>query len=254
MDPNITLHLGKYRRYLWEESNLLVVLGDFPEVVVSKRLYEERHGIPEVEGNERETLERIMAAACLAAVSLAQRESWGWTLTLSGSPHGFFCGVEPEGMICGTVQEAPRKKGSVHLQRQKAGGPLMESHYSPNNEDPVAAVQRYFEQVEQVRTRIALGPDGSGVLVQALPEGDFDRVADLGDEEMIRLCCQKARSGEFMALQEVLLFYECRCDDGMIQDMINALPDAERAELWGDEKELSIQCPRCARKYVMKKG
>ncbi len=221
---------------------------------VIKQLYDERHGISEVTGDERRTLERIMAAACLAAVSLAQRESWGWTLTLPGSPHGFFCGVEPEGMICGTVKEAPLEKGSVHLQRQKADGPLMESHYSPDNEDPVAAVQRYFEQVEQIRTRIALGPDGSGVLVQALPEGDFDRVTDLADEEMISLCREKARNGEFKALQEVLLFYECRCDDKMIRDMIDALPDAGRAELWGDEKELNIECPRCGRKYVIGRG
>ena len=251
MDPNITLHLGKYRRYLWEKPNLLVVLGDFPEVVVSKKLYEERHGISEVAGDERETLERIMAAACLAAVSLAQRESWGWTLTLPDSPHGFFCGVEPEGMICGTVKEAPRERGSVHLHRQKAGGPLMESHYAPDSEDPVAAVQRYFEQVEQIRTRMALDPDGSGVLVQALPEGDLDRVADLADQEMIGLCRQKAQDGEFTPLQEVLMFYECRCDDKMILDMITTLPDAAREELWGDEKELNIECPRCARKYVL---
>jgi hypothetical protein len=253
VDPNITLHLGKYRRYLWEESNLLVVIGDFSEVVVCKQLYEEGHGIPEVADGERETLERIMAAACLAAVSLAQRESWGWTLTLSGSSHGFFCGVEPEGMICGTVQEAPREKGSVYLQRQKAGGPVVESHYYPTSKDPVAAVQRYFEQVEQIRTRIALGPDGSGVLVQAMPEGDFDRVADLADEEMIGLCRQKAQDGGFKALQEVLIFYECRCDDKMIQDMIDSLPDAGRAELWEGQKELSIQCPRCAREYVLKR-
>ncbi len=253
MDLNVTLHLGKYRRYLWEESNLLVVLGDFPEVVVSKQLYDERYGISEVTGDERETLKRIMAAAGLAAMSLAQRESWGWTLTLPGSPHGFFCGVEPEGMICGTVKEAPRERGSVHLQRQKADGPLMESHYSPDNEDPVAAVQRYFEQVEQIRTLIALGPDGSGVLVQALPDGDLDRVADLADQEMISLCRQKAQDGEFTSLQEVFLFYECRCDDNMILDMITSLPDAAREELWGDEKELNIECPRCARKYVLKR-
>ncbi len=251
MDLNVTLHLGKYRRYLWEKPNLLVVLGDFPEVVVSKKLYEERHGISEVAGDERETLERIMAAACLAAVSLAQRESWGWTLTLPDSPHGFFCGVEPEGMICGTVKEAPRERGSVHLHRQKADGPFMESHYAPESEDPVAAVLRYFEQVEQIRTRMALDPDGSGVLVQALPEGDFGRVADLADREMISLCRQKAQDGEFKPLQEVLMFYECRCDDKMILDMITTLPDAAREELWGDEKELNIECPRCARKYVL---
>ena len=251
MDLNVTLHLGKYRRYLWEKPNLLVVLGDFPEVVVSKKLYEERHGISEVAGDERETLERIMAAACLAATSLAQRESWGWTLTLPDSPHGFFCGVEPEGMICGTVKEAPRERGSVHLHRQKADGPLMESHYAPESEDPVAAVQRYFEQVEQIRTRMALDPDGSGVLVQALPEGDFDSVVDLADREMISLCRQKAQDGDFTPLQEVLMFYECRCDDKMILDMITTLPDAAREELWGDEKELNIECPRCARKYVL---
>ena len=96
-----------------------------------------------------------------------------------------------------------------------------------------------------------LSPALGGVLVQALPEADFGRVVDLADQEMIGLCRQKVQDGEFKPLQEVLMFYECRCDDKMILDMITTLPDAAREELWGDEKELNIECPRCAREYVL---
>ena len=46
-------------------------------------------------------LNLMFAAAGLVAVSLPERESWGWSLSLQGSSAGLFCAIEPEGMISG---------------------------------------------------------------------------------------------------------------------------------------------------------
>ncbi len=245
------LHLGKYRRYLWPDANLLVVIGDFPEVLVSKQLYQERHQIAPVDGDAAALLERVMATAALIAVSLADRESWGWTITLPGSRYGVFCGVEPEGMVCARIRPADAAKTSAFVQRQKGEGPLTQSHYEPTSADVAATMAAYFDQVQQQWTRIAVDDQGSGVLVQALPDVALDEAAALDDDQLIARCRSMASAGELDELDEVVIFYECRCHDEMILDMVTSLPTDQRNDLWGDEAALEIECPRCGRKYVL---
>lgn len=247
---NTPLHVGKYYRYLWEEKGLLTVLGHFEEVAVSRRLYEERHRIPTTVAGD-DVLNRIMGAAALAAVSLSERESWGWTITLPGSPFGFFCGVEPEGMICGRVRPSENDKGAIYVQRQKGNEPMTQSFFEPGTDNPVQAVARYFEQAVQVGTRIALDTSCSGVLLQALPGGQLSAVAEIGEEQLIEQMREMAERKQLSPVGEVLIFYECRCDDDMILNMVTKLPEPQRHALWGDEKELRVECPRCGREYVV---
>lgn len=254
MSPSGKPHLGRYLRYLWEEPGLLVVLGEFAEVVISKERYEARYKIqPAAEAAARE-LEQLMGAAALAAVARAEREAWGWTVTLPGSERGLFCGVEPEGMVCGRIRSASADKAAVYLQRQKADGPVVQSHYEPLSNDPVKAISRYFKQVEQIQTRIVLDDSCSGALVQALPDGDFSRVDSLPDETLLERLRQMAGEGEIKPIHEMVLFYECRCDDEMILEMLTSLQDGQRKELWGSESSLTVECPRCGREYTIRRS
>ena len=248
------LHLGKYYRYLFKDANLLVVIGYFEEGMRSKTLYEERYGIVPASGEAGRALEEIMAAAALAAVSLSDRESLGFTLTLSGSPHGFFCGVEPEGMICGTVCPSDADRNAAYVQRQKGKEPITQSYYQPNTDDPVTAVEAYFDQSVQVETRIALGPDHVGVLVQALPGGRFEEVSALADRDLISLFTQMASRGQLEPMGEVVIFYECRCNDDMILNMVSKLPADRQHELFGADRSITAECPRCGRGYTLEKS
>ena len=247
------LHLGKYYRYLWEENNLLAVVGYFPEVLRSKELYEERHNIAPPPDGARGMLHRLMGACALAAVSLADRESWGWTVTLPGSEYGFFCGVEPDGIITAEVREAPNDRSAVYIQRQQGKAPITQSLLEPDCKDPVTAVEIYFDQAVQLKTRIVLDEECSGVLVQPLPDGRFATVEGLPDDKLLDLFRQMAARGELKPMGEVLIFYECRCDDQMILDMITSLPQAEREAVWGDQPSLEIECPRCGRSYTIQR-
>ena len=247
------LHLGKYYRYLWEDTQLLAVIGYFPEVLVSKRLYEERHNIRTTRPDALPTLHRLMGATTLAAVSLSERESWGWTVTLPGMDVGFFCGVEPEGIVSAQIRTAPSARQTVYVQRRKGAAPMTQSVFEPLSDDPVAAVKRYFDQAVQLETRIVLDGENSGVLVQPLPGGQFSTVKDLEDGKLIELFRQMASRGELEPVGEVVLFYECRCNDQMILDMITTLPQADREAVWGDETSLTIECPRCGREYTLER-
>lgn len=246
-------HVTVFRRLLWMEPGLLFVVGDFRNVIEGRRAYSARHGIPAGPEEALLPLGRLLAAAALAAVSLAERESWGWTMTFDGSPHGFFCAVEPEGMLTAVVRAADPGKGLVALQRQRADEPCRQSAFEPVGDDPARAVERYFHQVEQTQTRIAVMEEEEGVLVQKLPGGDFQHVAHLRDRELAVFVHELRERGALRDMGEVLLFYECRCSERMIGDLIANLDPSSREALWGDQARLEVTCPRCGRGFVLSK-
>jgi len=245
-----TANLSHYYRFLWEDADLLIVTGDANEIFAGRESYNLRYKIKPDEGEVDKSAKRMFAATGLAAISLAERESWGWSLALPGG-FGMFAAIEPEGMTCGKVMKTPKDKAVVAVQRQKPAEEPTQSYFTPRSSDPVRAVEQYFEDSDQTLTRMAVTDDYRCFLVRAMPGGDFSKVKDLSDDELVELCERKVKEGNLKRLNEVLVFYECRCNDEMILNMITSLPTAQRKELWGDLPKLEIACPRCGRDYTL---
>jgi hypothetical protein len=248
---NADLLVAPYRRCLWEDAGLLVVAGDFARALLSRDAYNARHRISPPDPSNAATLDRALAATGLAALSLAERESWGWSMSFADESAGLFCAVEPEGMICGRVLDSEPAGRLIALQRQKPGEPIVESRFEPVGGDSVRAVELYFEMSVQTPTRIAVDAAGPGALVQIIPGGDFARVDTIDDGALLSLVEQLSAEGALKVLDEVLLFYECRCNDQMVIEMMCALPDEQQREIWADSSELEIECPRCGREFVV---
>jgi hypothetical protein len=244
-------HLSHYYRYLWQGPELVVVVGDAARLWQGQREYDEKLRIGTSGSGTGESLRRLLAAAGLASVSLPERESWGWTMSLPGSTVGLFCGVEPEGMVCGTVRRSEPDADAVVVQRQKEKSPLTQSHYTLHSADPVQAVAQYFEECVQMLVRAALLDDGRGAFVLPLPGHGFGPLDGLTDRELVERCCALAGNEHAKLLDEVVLFYECRCSDDMILKMITDLPAAQRAELWKESSSITVNCPRCGRVYTL---
>jgi hypothetical protein len=244
-------NLAKYKRYLLQETNLLVVQGSIAPVIAGMGDYNLRHKIEPPDRDLNPAIQELLAAAALSAVSLAERESWGWSLAFKGMNVGFFVGVEPEGMICMRILDTDSAKASGMIQRQKAGLPMTQSHIKPRTQRPRDAVEQYYSEADQMKTRLAIKEDGEGVFVQSLPSGNFDAVQSLGEDELFRCIDNAIASGNVKELGEVLIFYECRCSEEMISRMIANLKDADRRDLFGDQRQLEIACPRCGRKYTV---
>jgi hypothetical protein len=242
-------NLAKYKRYLIEDTNLMVVRGSIAPVIAGMSEYNARHRIAPPDAELNATIQELLAATALSAVSLAERESWGWSLTFKKMNVGFFVGVEPEGMICMRVLDAQSRKASVMVQKQKAGLPMTQSHLSPRTQRPRDMVEQYFSEVDQTRTRLEVTDDGDGILVHALPGGNFDAVRDLGPDELFRYLDSAIDAGRVKVLNEVLLFYECRCSEDMIIKMIDTMSGSDRKDIFGDLQHVEIECPRCGRKY-----
>ena len=247
MNTTQELHLAKYRKYLDEEEKVLVISGNIEEVLVSQHLYAQRYGLSSEEITDNQ--HRLMNACALAATSLSDRESWGWTLTLPGANEGFFVGLEPEGMLCIQKKPAESEMKRVYLQRQKGDEPLTQSHFEPTSSCPVKAIAQYFNEVVQTETRIVVqGKDG--MLLQALPGADFEPFKAMADDAIFRDYTDKIAKEALKPLQEFLVFYECRCDEKMIYSMVENLPTHQKDELFSDLEIINIECPRCGRAYT----
>lgn len=245
------LHLAHYHRWHWEKPDLIVVTGEAENIWKGRRDYCRRHGIPEPDSRDSIMLDRLFASAGLAAVSLPEPEWWGWSVTFSGISTGLFCGVEPEGMVCGTVRISDPSLSLVAVQRQSKRTPVTQSRFTLVTHDPVEAVERYFEEAEQSLIRIAVEKNGRCTMLRPMPGGRFDDIEGLSDEELIARCFNMAEGGELKSLDEVLLFYECPCDSGQIKRMLEGLPEEQKTELWADLDSLDVLCPRCGRKYTV---
>jgi hypothetical protein len=244
-------HLARYQRFLDLENHLLVVRGGIAPVIAGMHAYHARHAIEPPRTGLEPLVRELLAATALAALSLAERESWGWSLTFEGMDTGFFAGVEPEGMVCVRVREAETSKASVMVQRQKAGLPMTQSHIRPQTASPRGMVEQYFAEAAQTRVRLEIAGDGDGLLLHALPGGHFHAVEAIGSGGLLPHFDSAAAAGRLKELGEVVLFYECRCSDEMILDMILGMPERDREELFGHLPQIGIECPRCGRRYTM---
>ncbi|MDA8125784.1 MAG: Hsp33 family molecular chaperone HslO [Deltaproteobacteria bacterium] len=251
---NTSMPFAHYCRYLWERPNLIVVAGEAGEIWKGYRAYRERYGIPPAGPQGAALLERLFAAAGLAALSLPEAESWGWSVTFPGSSVGLFCGIEPEGSVCGQVLVSEREKNLVVVQKQGRNTSLTQSHFALLTHDPVEAVERYFEEAEQTLIRIAVDGRGRGVLLRPMPGGHFADISGLADDALIERCWGMAAEGTIRKLAEARLFYECPCNQEKIDKLIAALPREQQDELWGDLEKLEVSCPRCGRSYGVERG
>ncbi|NLA75971.1 MAG: Hsp33 family molecular chaperone HslO [Deltaproteobacteria bacterium] len=248
---NINMHLAHYYRYHWERADLIVVTGDAAQIWKGFTAYCRRYKIPVPEAEKKTMLFRMFAAAGLAAVSLPEAEYWGWSVTFSGLNTGIFCGVEPNGMMCGTLLKSNPERNLVAVQRQAINAPATQSRFSLFTHDPVEAVEHYFAESEQTLIRIAVDDTGKGVLLRPLPGGRFDEIEGLTDSELISRCYGMANKGKITLLHEMLFFYECPCSIQIIDKMIKSLPEDQQKTLWRDLDHLEVLCPRCSRKYLI---
>ena len=245
------MHLSHYCRYLWQGPELIVITGNAVRLWQGRQDYCGTHAVETGDAEASAALRRLLAAAGLAAVSLPERESWGWTLALPGSCIGLFCGIEPEGMACACLRRSEPGADTAVVQRQKEKSPLTQSTYTLTDADPARAVEGYFESAAQMLVRLALLDDGRGAFVQPLPGRAFGPLDGLGDRDLVEQCLALPGRTNVKLLDEVVLFYGCRCSDDMIISMIAALPAQQRAELWRDAAQLTVNCPRCGRAYTI---
>lgn len=144
------------------------------------------------------------------------------------------------------------------------------------------SVEHYFEQSEQLPTKIIFGIKGdthkiAGVLlVQHLPDGEEGKERlhvrlDHPEWEHVKILSQSMSGEELcdkeIALEELAwrLFHEeevriekgaliskgCRCNEAHIRDVIAKFPNSERQEMANDEGQIVVDCKFCSKDFLI---
>ena len=143
-------------------------------------------------------------------------------------------------------------------------------------------VEHYFEQSEQLPTKIIYGIKGYGhkiagaLLVQHLPDGEEGKERlhvrlDHPEWEHVKILSKSMSAKELVdtriPIEELAwrLFHEeevriekgdkiirgCRCNEAHIRDVIAKFPDSERQEMANEEGQIVVDCKFCSKDFLI---
>ena len=184
--------LALFRRYLWENKNIIFVYtNNADKLVESRSIYNSAASLGLDETTEQQnTAKEIIISAALAAETQMIREMWGWTLRLPFKDWGVFCGVEADGSICCRMtrlkpEAAKDVLGAVAVQRVTDGGPVRQSMLIPRDTTVRLIVEQYFDESEQLPARLALH-ENEALLALSMPDAHWNEIASLAEADLLK--------------------------------------------------------------------
>lgn len=129
-----------------------------------------------------------------------------------------------------------------------------------------SAIETYFDQSEQLKTRLWLFADqnrAAGLLIQELPgknnNDDWERLTVLADTiteaEMLNLDCEQILHRLFHQ-EQVRLFpaepieFACSCSRGKIENTLRTLGRTELEQIVEEQGKIEVNCEFCGEQYV----
>jgi len=264
-------------RFLFEHND---IRGELVHLDESWQAALQRHGYPVP---VRELLGQAMAATALLAATLKN----GATLTLQ---------IQGDGQVSLLVVQIDNQthlRGMAEYQGDIAAGTLIDlcgRGHMTITIDPAdgneryqsiieighntlsQALDNYFQQSEQLNTRLWLAADdrcASGLLLQQLPqtvtdailphdEDAWNRLLHLSDTltapELLELPAMEILKRLFheedvRVFEPEALFFHCNCRRERIADTLRALGQAEIRSILEDEGIINVECSFCKKSY-----
>jgi len=214
--------------------------------------------VPKATPEQDEKLKELIAcfAIHLAAKSPVEEHAWSVHL-VSADPYSLFVtgstGVlDPSGKGTGAIvgnvlTENIRHTdvNSLHAQVVTKDGSVFKSYVSSEEGEISKIVEAFYKQSEQnpLRINYSLTTDVSTGLI-ALPKWDRDwfRTADL----------QKLDTEENLKrMRDCGFEFKCDCSPQKLLPYFRSLDEKTLEELYGEDKELIITCPRCGEHFAI---
>lgn len=258
-------------RFLFEDIG---VRGELVQLDASWRAVLARHEYPEA---VRSQLGQALAAVSLLSATIKfqgslilQAQGRGPLTTLvAQATHGRMLrglarwqGEVPEGNLRDTFGDA-----HLVLTIQNQGADLYQGIVAMEGDSLADSLRGYFEQSEQLRTRLWLCADGRravGLLLQELPA----RAGDADDWERVALLAQTVTARELLELpaetllyrlfneEKVRLFapekmmFRCGCSRERIETVLRSLGRDEVESLLAEQGQVLVDCEFCNRQYA----
>ena len=262
------------RRFLFEE---LGVRGEWVKLEASwQAAKQHQHG--------SENVQQQLGQALAAVAMLSATVKFKGSMILQAQGDGDFKTLVAQASHERKIRGLVRSKADVtpgSLEAMFGQGRLVLT-IEPENADPyqgivplqgenlAAALQTYFEQSEQLRTRLWLFANetqAAGLLLQELPaqksnEADWERIEMLADtvtkREMLELDCEHLLYRLFNE-EKVRLFdaepveFKCACSRQKIERTLRALGRSELEDILKTRDKIEVGCEFCSEHYYFDK-
>ena len=249
MDPEKTLETMPIESIFVRRRNVLMLRGQFTPLYTDYYLHLMQHGVRYPEHLDS-TLKEFLAMLALHLVARPWTETIAWTVNLRAPRANFFANGTSLGQVitgrCFTenVRESP---GNQFYQQTKT--PRSDSRHSTlevEGADALDWIETLYEKSEQRPGKAFRLPDETYLLLAAQPDYDpawlesLDTAAAANIEKREETNLIETRSFRF----------HCHCTLDRILPILGGWRN-QPDELFQGEHEITIECPRCAARYLV---
>jgi molecular chaperone Hsp33 len=230
----------------------LVLRADFEPMFedLSLHLLQNEH---KLDATQLGMLQEAIAGTTLHLCSRPRDELTAFTMNFQGPPLNVFATGDTErGTVCGRVFTKDVAIGTgnrVFAQISRAQMPMRQSVVDVEGRSVLGAIEQYYRKSEQLPARFfRLGEDEVAIVV-AHPDYDAAWFEALEASQVKSL----ARDEELGPIERRQYHLGCGCDQAMILRMLRGAAGGDVDALYGELDQLTIECPRCASVFRVKK-
>jgi molecular chaperone Hsp33 len=206
---------------------------------------------------QEEKLRDLIACFAIHLTARTAFETHAWTLTLiSEKPYSLFVtgstgelsddGIARGFLLGNIMTDNIRHPDSNSIHAQFISHGKVSNSYAPCESDVIPEMaETFYSRSEQLPLRIRLSDnDDTALGIVALPGFDVDwfNKVDLLD-------FANSGIGEKSKMRNCRFTFNCDCSPEKLLPFFKTLDEASINELYGDDKEIMITCPRCGRRF-----
>ena len=238
------------RTYYVRNRNAFVALAAFSELFVDFFLHLSEQKI-HVQPEHAETFKRALVAFTLHCASRPWKEVTAWTIHFEQPPLNLFlAGDNGDGAITGRVfEENVREMGANVFYADVVRGqePMRRSTVNFTGDDPLCAVETFYEKSEQRAAKFFQVAEEEFVLVAEHPDLDRAWYDALTTEEVKSL-----DATETLALMERRIYrWQCGCNQKRMLEVLAPTAKQDLAALFEGDEKIEMRCPRCGARYAI---
>ncbi len=230
--------------------NALMIRGQFTSIYTDYYLHLMQHGIRHPADLDQ-MLKDALAMLTLHLVARPWAETIAWTANLRAPRINLFVtgGSVTESIAGRVFTEDVREPDRNFFYSQTTTVQGREPRLSTlevDGRDPVLWVSQYYEQSEQRPARAFRLEDENFVLIAAQPDCDLEWLEGLDEDAVAKIL----ETEETNLLETRRFRFHCGCDLDKILPILGGWRD-KPDELFEEADFITLQCPRCAAKYVV---
>lgn len=249
MDPAPPEDSTRIESIFVRHRNVLMLRGHFPDIYTDYYLHLMQYGLKYPEQLDQ-ALKDLLALLTLQLVARPRSETTAWTINLRAPRVNLFVtGSSKQGQVtgrCFTEDIREPDRNLFYTQTTVDGREPSLSSIEVEGLDPLRWIEALYAQSEQRPGRAFRLPDETFVLIAAQPDFDAEWLDGLDEKAVAAIEAVE----ETKLLETRLIRFHCGCTLERVLPILGAWRDKPDKLFQGDD-EITIQCPRCAAKYVV---